>query len=426
MFFSFLTQNNPQRTSAEGFSITTLGIAQICSWGTLYYSFPQLAEAMMAEFAWQKSEVYGALTVSLLFSALAALPMGRAIDAGHGRQVMTVGSFLAGMVFIAGSTLDTLWGLYLVFAAIGFLHAATLYDAAFSVIAHRFDGPQAKKHITTLTLWGGFASTLFIPLIEWSLHQGGWRHTMMILGLINIFFCALIYSRLPPAVALASAPNITPDDVQEKSPTPKNVRWALQQPIFWTLLISFSIFSAAGTTFKFHLYPLLVEKGLSATEVVGIIAVLGPSQVAGRFLLALFSDRVSIVNLGILTAATLPIVFAAFAYMPAESWILIPFAIVFGAATGTMTIVKGIAIPELLTRQAYGAINAAMNIPVKWVKAFAPAVAAVIWTAGNGYTGVLIVLMGLGVAAVISFALATKVPSYRDCNAGDSAEETAA
>ena len=396
---------NHRSDKTDELSITTLGLAQICSWGTLYYSFPQLAGAMMAEYDWNKSEVYGALTVSLLFSAIAAVPIGSIIDRGRGRQVMTFGSLVAGLLFISGYWINSLYGFYVLFAGIGFLHAATLYEAAFSVIVHRFDMKQAKKNITTLTLWGGFASTVFIPLIEWVLQYRGWRETMVLLGLINILFCGSIYSRLPSHKASLL-------DRAEETQT-KHVRWALQQPIFWSLLICFAIFAAAGTTFKFHLYPILMEKGLSPTEVVGIIAVLGPSQVLGRLLLAFFSERISIINLGILTASTLPVVFVAFAFMPTHAWLLIPFVVAFGAASGTMTIVKGIAIPELLTKDAYGAINGALNFPIKIIKAFSPAIAAALWYISNDYNGVLIVLACLGIVAAISFALTTKAPSYR-------------
>ena len=407
---------SPKPKQAEGLSIASLGIAQICSWGTLYYSFPQLAEEMMAEFAWSKSQVYGALTVSLLFSAMAALPIGRAIDKGRGRQVMTAGSLLAGLLFISGSQLEALWSFYAIFAGIGFLHAATLYDATFSVIANRFEPVSAKKHIITLTLWGGFASTLFIPLIEWLLQWGGWRNTMIVLGLVNIFLCSAIYWRLPaPSRALREK---NPEK-EEKISTPINVRWALKQPMFWSLLCCFSLFAAAATTFKFHLYPILMEKGLPAIEVVAIIAVLGPSQVAGRVLLALFSEKLSIVNLGILTASTLPIVFIAFAFLPASMWMLIPFAVAFGAASGTMTIVKGIAIPELLTKESYGVINGAMNIPVKVINAFSPSVAAAVWYVNDSYAGVFILLAILGVAAAVSFALATKIQSPHCCDMPD-------
>lgn len=396
-----------------------LGVAQICSWGTLYYSFPQLAESMITEFAWSKSEAYGALTVSLLFSAIAVWPLGRAIDKGRGRQVMTAGSLLAGLFFIAGSQLCTLWSFYVVFAGIGFLHAATLYEAAFSVIANHFEAPSAKRHITTLTLWGGFAGTVFIPLIEYLLELHGWRNTMVLLGLANILICATIYSRLP--APLNKSVN-NKQGLTKKSVKPKNVRWALKQPMFWSLLFCFSFFAAAGTTFKFHLYPILIEKGLSGTEVVAIIAVLGPSQVAGRLLLALFSEKIFIVNLGILTASVLPVVFIAFAFLPASIWILVPFAVAFGAASGTMTIVKGIAIPELLTKDAYGAINGAMNIPVKLVKAFSPSIAAAVWYVNSDYNSVLILLAALGLVSAISFVFATKIESYRCCNVPDQSQ----
>ncbi|MBB6520618.1 MFS transporter [Pseudoteredinibacter isoporae] len=407
----------PQAASQEEMSISMLGIAQICSWGTLYYSFPQLAEAMMSEFFWNKSETYAALTLSFLFSALAAIPVGKAIDKGQGRKVMTAASLLAGLLFMSGSQLSTLWGVYIVFAGIGALQAATLYDAAFSVIANHFDAGNSRRHITTLTLWGGFAATLFIPLIELLLQYGGWRNTMIVLGLINIAVGLLIYRRLPTSTQRSAK-----KDHQERSSRVKSeeagnktVRWALGQPMFWSLLFCFSFFAAAGTTFKFHLYPMLLEKGLSVSEVVAIVVVLGPAQVAGRFLLSLLSKELSIVNLGIFTASVLPVVFLAFAYLSVSIWLLIPFALAFGAASGIMTIVKGVAVPELLTREAYGAINGAMNIPVKLIKAFSPWIAAVIWHVGGGYHTVLVFLAFLGLISAISFILATKVKRYQNC-----------
>lgn len=409
------TSSPPQANSLEGFSIVLLGIAQICSWGTLYYSFPQLAEAMMAEFTWSKSDAYGALTLSLLFSALAAVPVGRAIDKGLGRPLMTLASVLAGILLIAGSRIESLWAFYLVFSGVGLLQAATLYDAAFSLIANRFDMTTTKRHITTLTLWGGFAATVFIPLIEYLLQLGGWRNTMIVLGLINLSVAVLIYRCIP--VARSHSTNKIHARTRKTSKS-KNVTWALRQPMFWSLLFCFSLFAAAGTTFKFHLYPILLEKGLSASEVVAIIAVLGPSQVAGRFLLALFSEKLSITNLGIFMASSLPLVFIAFAYLPVSVYLLIPFAIAFGAASGIMTIVKGIAIPELLSKEAYGAINGAMNVPVKLIKAFSPWIAAALWYVSGSYHAVLISLAFIGLLSVVSFVIATKVESYR-CSDSD-------
>lgn len=364
---------------------------------------------MITEFGWLKPEVYGALTTCLLFSALAVLPIGSLIDKGLGRQVMSVGSLLAGLLLMVGATIDSLTGFYLVFAGIGLLHPATLYDAAFSVIANRFKKDESRTYITQLTLWGGFASTLFIPLIELLLELGGWRTAMMTMGVINVTVCLSIYARLPRPNAIILKEH--KDGPKQKLSTSKHVGWAFQQPIFWTLLICFSFFAVAATAFKFHLYPILLEGGLSAKEVVAIMAILGPSQVLGRFLLAVFSERIPMINLGIITASILPIVFMSYAYLPLNFLWLIPCTVAFGAATVTMTIVKGTAIPELLTPDAYGAINGAMSIPVKITKALAPSIAAALWYVSNDYNSLLNVLAILGFFSALSFAVATRIPT---------------
>lgn len=385
------------KTSIKSFPLALLGLAQICSWGTLYYSFPQIAEAMISEFGWIKSDVYGALTICLLFSSITAIPLGKLIDKGYGRQIMVSGSIIAGLLLIVASQVNSILGLYLVFAGIGTLHSATLYDAAFSVIAHNYEHETARKKIVTLTLWGGFASTVFIPLIGYLIHTIDWRNTLITLGLINILICAVIYGFLPQRHKQQYK--------ERKSNNNHNVSWAIKQPIFWALLICFALFAAGATSFKFHLYPILLEKGLSIPDVMIVLAVMGPSQVLGRFLMGSLGSNISALQLGILTAAVLPLTFFALAFLPPNMWLFLPFIILFGVATGIMTIVKGVAIPELLTKEAYGAINGAMNIPIKLLKAASPAIAAVVWGMTTSYDYVLILLGLTSLLALICFTV---------------------
>jgi hypothetical protein len=82
----------PARAGGQLF-ITGLGIGQICSWGSLYYSFPLIAEAMRNDLGWSKPDLYGAATIGLLLSGLAAYPIGSAIDRGHGRTIMAGASW---------------------------------------------------------------------------------------------------------------------------------------------------------------------------------------------------------------------------------------------------------------------------------------------------------------------------------------------
>src|SRR5690554_353219 len=150
--------------------ITALGIGQICSWGSLYYSFPLIAEAMHADLGWNKPSLYGAATLGLIATALSAYPIGIAIDRGYGRRIMGGASILAGCFLLLWSQVTSIALFYLAVTALGALQAALLYEPAFAVIARRMGSTHARSAITTLTLWGGFASTVFIPLIQWLLN----------------------------------------------------------------------------------------------------------------------------------------------------------------------------------------------------------------------------------------------------------------
>src|SRR5574341_367359 len=145
----------------RGRFITGLGVTQIVSWGTLYYSFPLIAEPMSRELALAKPAVYGAATVGILVAGLASLPVGAAIDRGYGRAVMTLGSVLGGLLLIGWSQVASLWPFYFLFAGVGLAQAMTMYEPAFAVIARRY-GAEARRGITAVTLWGEFASTVFI------------------------------------------------------------------------------------------------------------------------------------------------------------------------------------------------------------------------------------------------------------------------
>ena len=141
---------------------------------------------MERELGYSKPQLYGAATVGLMLCGLAAYPVGAAIDRGHGRTIMTCGSVLAGALLLAWSQVESLVVFYVLFAGIGLLQAATLYEPAFAVVARRFGAGNARSPITALTLWGGFASTVFIPLIQLLLDHLGWRGALIVLGGINL------------------------------------------------------------------------------------------------------------------------------------------------------------------------------------------------------------------------------------------------
>ncbi|WP_274427029.1 MFS transporter [Chelativorans sp. YIM 93263] len=388
---------SPYPESGTAWMITALGVAQICSWGSLYYSFPLMAEAMRADLGWSKPEIYGAATLGMALAGLAAYPVGAAIDRGRGRTIMSLASVGAGLLLLAWSQVSNIVLFYVVLAGLGCLQAATLYEPAFAVITRRVGAHRARKGITALTLWGGFASTVFIPLIQFLIEGYGWRGALMVLGGVNIVICGSLYF-----LAIDPTKDYLHPSLQEHGIQPlagrEAISWAIKRPVFWALILAFVSYAAAFSTLTFHLYPLLLERGLKAADVVIIIAVIGPAQVAGRILIWVFAPHAPVRAVGSMIVIVFPLAVLGFALAPPHILTIAAIAACYGAANGMITIVRGLAVPEMVSREAYGAINGVLIAPMNVMQAASPLAAAWLWSVTGGYDAVLI---GVGVGAIL-------------------------
>lgn len=393
--------------SGRSFFITGLGIGQVCSWGSLYYSFPLIAEAMEQDLGWSKPQIYGAATLGLALAGIAASPIGAAIDRGYGRIVMGAGSVLAGCLFMAWSQVEGLVAFYVCAAGIGILQAATLYEPAFAVVARRSGTLGARSGITALTLWGGFASTVFIPLIQVLLDGFGWRGTLMILGAINLILCGVLYT----AVIDPAADHPEHATAKDGATAGRSVvRTVLRQPAFWALALAITAYAGTFSAFTFHFYPLLIERGFDTAAVVSAMAIIGPAQVAGRIAIWMFAPRASVRLIGCCVVVIFPLALLILEAAPPSFAVVACVAALYGGANGIMTIVRGLAVPEMITREAYGAVNGVLAAPATVSRAIAPVGVAALWAWSGSYdpvlpaliAGALILVAGFWTAAILS------------------------
>jgi len=398
---SIVTETIGTRAPVGGSSpfIIGLGVAQICSWGTLYYSFPLVAPAMEADLGWSKTAIYGAATVGQLLGGLLAVPVGAAIDRGYGRAVMAGGSVLAGLLFILWAFVDGLPLFFVAAAGIGALQAATLYDAVFAVIARRAGPVQARDGITALTLWGGFSSTLFLPLIQFLMELYGWRSTLMVLAGVNIAICGSLYF-----FTIDTRQDAPVTHREHADNTVRAQLWsAIRKPVFWGLALTFTAYAVTFNSFMFHFFPMMTERGFRPEEAVLAMALFGPAQVAGRLAVGLFARNITIRRLGSIVVAVFPLGMAMLLWPSPVFWIVATGAIVFGAANGIMTIVRGIAVPEMVSREGYGVINGALSIPTIGARSLAPLAAAWLWTTTGNYNAVMLTVMGAAIVMSLAF-----------------------
>ena len=109
-------------------------------------------------------------SLALLMEGLFAYAVGRLIDRGYERFVMTLGSTLLGVGLLFLGTVNSLTGYLVAWTILGVGLSGTLYSPVFAVVIRRFPY-EFRSAIITMTFLGGLASTAFIPLISFMIDE---------------------------------------------------------------------------------------------------------------------------------------------------------------------------------------------------------------------------------------------------------------
>ena len=361
--------------------ILALGWAQVVSWGTLYYGFPLFVLPMQQEFGWSLTLINGALSAGLLVAGLCTYGVGAWIDRRGGRALMTAGSLGTALLLVLWSQVTSIALLYGVWLLLGVCLAAILYEPAFMVMGHHF-GVDARRAITTMTLIAGFASTFGIPLIETLLGDFAWRTVLLMLAAMHLLICVPIhfYFVPPPHRAPTAHPTRKATDQQDANAT---MRRRLRDPVLWGMVLWFTAYSMTAAGLVFQLVPSQKALGVSGPTLLTAVALIGPSQVAGRVAMMWLGERADLRVLGALTTTLIPISLLILILAPPTLPALAMFAITFGMANGITTILRGVAPGEWLGREHLGRTMGLIGTPMLVMTALAPLVTAAVWSASG-------------------------------------------
>jgi len=393
--------SQPSRT------IGILAVTQIVSWGTLYYAFTILAAGMQRELGVAPELVFGAFSWSLLAAGLAATPVGILLDRYGGRYVMASGSFVCAIGLAVLSRAGDVVSLYIAWTLIGIAMSLTLYEAAFATINRKYE-TGSRQAISTLTLFGGFASTLFWPLTAKLDTVFGWRDTYLCFAAVQLLLC------MPLHLLLGADPARQHRRGHGAEGQGHTLEQALRHPAFWMLAVAFSANAFIFSAMSVHLLPLLQRLGLSLSTAVLLATLIGPMQVVGRVAEMTFGRNASPRTVGVLTFAMLPAALLVLALFGSHARMVAVFCVLYGMSNGILTIIRG-SIPQVLFgRENYGAIAGALAGPSLLSKAAGPFLAAALLTQKGGATLLLTVLSAVSIASLAFYLRAVRtgrVPS---------------
>jgi MFS family permease len=383
-------------TRADTRLLLCIAIGQAIGWGTLFSVFPLFVAPMEAELGWSRSEINAGLTLSLLASGLAAVPIGRHVDRHGGRRMLAYGAWLGAALLALWSATESLALYWTLWAGMGFAQAAALWGPAMAVVIASARDPN--RTIAGITFITGFTGTVFVPLGAALIAALGWRHALMALAAMQL---------VPGLLALWLLPQPRPRAASEAQGG-FSLRAAVRRPAFLGLAACFAAHAFIGVGLGAHAIPLLRERGLPEASVLLIVALHGPFQVAARLALFSLGQRVTMRSVGRLATLLTPLGMTVLALAPPDLAWLVIYALSWAVADGLMTIVRAAGVAEILGREGYGAITGALSVATVLPRTAAPLLIALIWEGAGGYGPVPWLLAGLALLGAAAFAMAAR------------------
>ncbi len=378
--------------------LLALSFAQLVSWGSCYYAYAVLMEPIQAALDISKSTAAGAYSLGLLVMGFAAIGVGFLIDRGRHFRVLVGGTLITSCGMLLHAAIESVWQLYAVWALIGAGMACTLYESVFAFLIRAYPGDY-RRRITVVTLLGGLASTVFWPLTTLLLARFGWRGAFVGLALLQLvccLFCYLIFlpRRSPPR----------PARHKERIPVANLLR---SRP-FVLLAVSFTLQSIVLAGLAAHIIALLSASGVGTA--IGLMAAssIGVMQVAGRMVLLFAGGRLNPATTARIVVWLLPAAIVMLLVVGVNPWLVFLYAFLFGSGNGMMTIVKGTATADLISRDHVAMLNGVLAMPTAVARAAGPVLIATFWDYfGDPQAAVLV---ALGIASCAAIAL---VAAYR-------------
>jgi predicted MFS family arabinose efflux permease len=373
--------------------VAALGIAQLIGWGTSFYFPGVLAAPIAADTGWPLSIIVGGVSLGLLIAGLISPQVGRVIAARGGRPVLAAStlSFAAGLGIIGLA--PTLWVYLAGWIAVGAAMGTGLYDAAFAALGRRY-GSAARGPITALTLFGGFASSVFWPLGAFLAATVGWRNTCFVYAALHLLIALPLVLTFPSGQA-ATSDHATSKQAPTALPSPR----AREGTILVLLALILTLSAGIGSIVVVHLLLMLEARGLAVPVAVSIGTLFGPAQVGARVIEGLFGARYHPIWTMVASCAAMALGLAGMLAV-ADVALLTATMIVYAGGYGIMWIARGTLPLALFGADRYPLLMGRLAFPSLIVQALAPFAAAMVV---DRY-GMAFMVAGLSIIAAINAA----------------------
>jgi len=359
-------------------------------------TFGVFFNSLADEFNMTRASTSAILSVRMVFSAIACLLAGWAIDRYGPRKVFTIMGLFVGLSTVLTGLTTNSWQIYLTYGLLMSLGAGAVYVVITATILHWFERKRGLA-IGLTGVGGGIGIAAISPLSASLIGSLGWRGTMFFLGGISwlvMLPAAQLLKRDPGEIGSFAdgdpAPDLPETDTITKTES-LDIRRLLMDINFWAvffiwLFMAFSMFFVMT-----HIVPHSVDIGFSEVEAATILSLSGIAQIVGRLISGILSDKISARGIAIVSSA---LQFAAILSLVwiRELWMLYLYGFINGITFASFGTSITVLIGRIFTLNDIGKVLGILEVGIYVGGAIGPYLGGLIFDTSGSYNLAFVIM----------------------------------
>ncbi len=386
--------------------ILPLSISVMVAFGIMLYGFSVFLTDGAAGGEFSTGLLSVAYGGGLLAAGVLAYPVGRHADRRGVRGIFGWGALLGAGGLLLFSLATRPWHVLVAWwVLIGPAGAMTFYEPAFVAVDRWCTEEQRARALAVLTLIGGLAGIIFLPLIERMISLMDWRPTVRLLGLLFLVTgggTALFFLKNPPPTGQVAT---------------HNERFLLRTVVRDRRFVLFTVgmvLSAVGfQAVLSHRVALFEEAGFAVAGVAAWAAAASALSLPGRSVAPFVARRfrptgVQATVMGLMTIAVFLMVDGT------HYWQIAGHFVIFGLAFGAVLPLRAMAMGTWYSGPGYGRAMGAQWAAASLIGAAGPALVGVLHDATGGYRIPMVFTAILLGGAAVLIAASGRIPARHE------------
>lgn len=377
-------------------TVVASSITVVVSFGCVLYGFSVYATDVAAGAVFSTSMLSLAFSGTVATSGLCAIPLGRIMDRTGVRSVVPIGGVLVAVGLALFSQSTQSWQLLAVWwLLIGPGTAAVYYEPTFVAVNQWVPEAERAKALGWLTVIGGLAGAIFIPLLQRLTTEFGWRNAVLAAA------ATVLLAAMASGMALPGGRG--PHALRRSIVGGLSALRSDRVFLWFTAAMVLAFIALQGVII--HRLDIFGEAGFDLGIVAAWAGIASLISLPGRYVGPVVGDRTSLVG-AMVTVMTLIAVSTVLASLASSSFTMTAHFLVFGLAFGAVIPLRALIMIRWYAGDRYGAVMGVQKTATLVGGSLGPLIVGVGRDMTGGYTSPLVLITGIAAASAFCVAAA--------------------